>query len=86
MASMFDAHWHAFRFFEGVPGRGIYDNMKTAVDKVGLGKKRDVNARFTVRIPRKLGAYSTRSWALIPRDRGQPFHAMMGGWFDRPFH
>ena len=43
---LFDAHWHAFRVFEGVPGRGIYDNMKTAVDKVGLGKKRDVNARF----------------------------------------
>jgi transposase len=30
-----------------LPGRGIYDNMKTAVDKVGIGKKRDVNARFT---------------------------------------
>ena len=44
---LFDAHWHAFRVFEGVPGRGIYDNMKTAVDKVRLGKERDVNARFT---------------------------------------
>jgi transposase len=43
---LFDAHWHAFRVFEGVPGRGIYDNMKTAVDRVGVGKKRDVNARF----------------------------------------
>ena len=43
---LFDAHWHAFRVFEGVPERGIYDNMKTAVDKVGVGKKRDVNARF----------------------------------------
>ena len=44
---LFDAHWHGFRFFEGIPRRGIYDNMKTAVDKVGIGKKRDVNARFT---------------------------------------
>lgn len=43
---LFDAHWHAFRVFEGVPSRGIYDNMKTAVDRVGAGKKRDVNARF----------------------------------------
>ena len=43
---LFDAHWHAFRVFEGVPCRGIYDNMKTAVDRVGVGKKRDVNARF----------------------------------------
>jgi transposase len=23
---LFDAHWHAFRVFEGVPGRGIYDS------------------------------------------------------------
>ncbi|MGP9792152.1 IS21 family transposase [Roseinatronobacter sp. NSM] len=44
---LFDAHWHAFRVFEGIPGRGIYDNMKTAVDRVGVGKQRDVNARFT---------------------------------------
>ena len=26
MASMFDAHWHGFRVFEGVPNRGIYDS------------------------------------------------------------
>jgi transposase len=43
---LFDAHWHGFRVFEGVPSRGIYDNMKTAVDRIGVGKKRDVNARF----------------------------------------
>mgnify|MGYP000554259139 CR=1 FL=1 len=36
----------AFRVFGGVPGRGIYDNMKTAVDRVGRGKQRDINARF----------------------------------------
>ena len=46
-ALTFDAHWHAFRVFGGVPGRGIYDNMKkTAVDRVGKGKQRDINARF----------------------------------------
>lgn len=43
---LFDAHWHAFRVFGGVPGRGIYDNMRTAVDRVGRGKQRDINARF----------------------------------------
>ncbi|WP_219323199.1 IS21 family transposase [Methylovirgula sp. HY1] len=43
---LFDAHNHAFRAFGGVPRRGIYDNMKTAIDKVGRGKERDVNARF----------------------------------------
>ena len=43
---LFDAHNHAFRVLGGVPERGIYDNMKTAVDKVGRGKARLVNARF----------------------------------------
>lgn len=43
---LFDAHNHAFRVFGGVPRRGIYDNMRTAIDKVGRGKERDVNVRF----------------------------------------
>ncbi len=43
---LFDAHDQAFRVLGGVPRRGIYDNMKTAVDKVGRGKERQVNARF----------------------------------------
>jgi transposase len=43
---LFDAHNQAFRVLGGIPRRGIYDNMKTAIDKVGRGKERDVNARF----------------------------------------
>lgn len=43
---LFDAHARAFAAFGGVPRRGIYDNMKTAVDKVGIGKARSVNIRF----------------------------------------
>ncbi len=43
---LFDAHYHAFRVLGGIAKRGIYDNMKTAVDKVRRGKLRDVNARF----------------------------------------
>jgi transposase len=43
---LFDAHTRAFQAFGGVPRRGIYDNMKTAVDKVGRGRERTVNARF----------------------------------------
>jgi len=43
---LFDAHLHAFRLLGGIPRRGIYDNMKTAVDRVGKGKVRDVNQRF----------------------------------------
>ena len=34
---LFDAHTRAFTAFGGVPKRGIYDNMKTAVDKVSKG-------------------------------------------------
>jgi transposase len=43
---LFDAHYHAFRVLGGVPRRGIYDNMRTAVDRVGRGKARRVNTRF----------------------------------------
>ena len=43
---LFDAHEHGFRVLAGVPQRGIYDSMKTAVDRVGTGKARQVNARF----------------------------------------
>jgi transposase len=44
---LFDAHNHALRVLGGVPTRGLYDNMKTAVDRIGRGKARVVNARFT---------------------------------------
>jgi len=43
---LFDAHYHGLRVLGGIPERGIYDNMKTAVDKVGRGKARLVNKRF----------------------------------------
>ncbi len=43
---LFDAHNHALATFGGVPARGIYDNMRTAVDSVRSGKLRDVNIRF----------------------------------------
>ena len=43
---VFEAHERAFRFFGGVCRRGIYDNMKTAVSTVYVGKKRDYNRRF----------------------------------------
>ena len=43
---LFDAHTRAFTALGGIPKRGIYDNMKTAVDKVSKGNGRIVNARF----------------------------------------
>ena len=44
---VFEAHTRSFSALGGVAKRGIYDNMKTAVDKVNKGKGRVVNARFT---------------------------------------
>ena len=43
---LFDAHTRSFQALGGVTRRGIYDNMRTAVDKVQRGKQRTVNARF----------------------------------------
>jgi len=43
---VFDAHIRAFNFFGGVCRRGIYDNMKTAVNKILGGKQRSFNSRF----------------------------------------
>ena len=43
---VFDAHERAFAFFRGACQRGIYDNMKTAVDTVFVGKDRQYNRRF----------------------------------------
>lgn len=43
---LFDAHARSFEALGGIPRRGIYDNMRTAVDKIGKGKERSVNARF----------------------------------------
>ena len=43
-----DAHVRAFAFFGGACERGIYDNMKTAVDAILTGKERRFNRRFEV--------------------------------------
>jgi transposase len=43
---VFDAHDRAFAFFRGACERGIYDNMRTAVDAVFVGKERTFNRRF----------------------------------------
>ena len=43
---VFDAHERAFAFFRGACTRGIYDNMKTAVETIFVGKDRQYNRRF----------------------------------------
>ena len=43
---VFDAQERAFAFFKGACGRCIYDNMKTAVETILVGKDRQYNRRF----------------------------------------
>ena len=43
---VFDAHDRAFALFKGACQRGIYDNMKTAVETIFVGKDRLYNRRF----------------------------------------
>jgi transposase len=43
---VFDAHDRAFGFFKGACTRGIYDNMKTAVETIFVGRERVYNRRF----------------------------------------
>ena len=60
---LFDAHNHAFRVLGGVPRRGIYDNMRTAVDKSAAAR----TARSThVSRPWSATSCSRRSSAIRP--------------------
>ena len=59
---VFDAHSRAFAFFRGTCTRGIYDNMKTAVETVFIGKDRQYNRRFL----RMCGHYLIEPTACTP--------------------
>jgi len=41
-----DAHDKGFAFFQGACRRGVYDNMKTAVHTIFVGRERAYNRRF----------------------------------------
>jgi len=43
---VFAAHDRAFSFFKGACTRGIYDNMKAAVETIFVGRERAYNRRF----------------------------------------
>lgn len=84
---LFDAHYHAFTAFGGIPERGIYDNMKTAVDKVGRGKQRQINQRFYAMVSHYLFepefCNPAAGW-----EKGQVEKAVLdarhGLWYDTP--
>ena len=47
---LIDAHNRAFAYWCGVPKCGIYDNMKTAVKRIGVGKEREFNEQFLLKL------------------------------------
>lgn len=55
LESFLDGHVRAFEFFGGVPRRIAYDNLKTAVIRVGRGRERKLTQRFL----------ELRSWYLF---------------------
>jgi hypothetical protein len=64
---VFDAHNRAFAFFKGTCTRGIYDNMKTAVETVFIGKDRQFNRRFL----QMCGHYLVEPTACTPASGGE---------------
>lgn len=46
LESFLDGHIRAFLYFGGVPKRIAYDNLKSAVTKVGKGRERKLNKKF----------------------------------------
>lgn len=44
---LFDVHTRTFSTFGGVPKRGLYDSMKTAIDRIGRGRKRTSRSSAT---------------------------------------
>jgi transposase len=78
---LFDAHTRSFAALGGVARRGIYDNMRTAVDKVHKGKGRTVNARFAVMCAHYLYDQDSRRriWIEAARRRFGSF-AELNAW------
>ena len=72
---VFEAHERAFRFFGGVCRRGIYDNMKTAVSTIFVGKKRDYNRRF-----QELCSHHLVEPVARPRARGRTMCVHARSW------
>ena len=68
---VFDAHERAFAFFRGPCSRGIYDNMKTAVETIFIGKDRQYDRRFlqmcSHHLVEPVACTPASGWERIPR-------------------
>ena len=74
---IFDAHDRAFAFFKGACQRGIYDNMKTAVETIFVGRERAYNRRSLEMCSLYLGVSLNRLFSVRRR-------RLMGGLPLRP--
>lgn len=83
---LFDAHNHAFRVLGGVPRRGIYGNMRAAVDKVGRGKDRTVTSQRQSTVYRSAVAegagISAKTVENVATARIQLMDNIMNSWSD----
>ncbi len=75
---VFDAHDRAFAFFRGACQRGIYDNMKTAVETIFVGRERAYNRRLPHRCARTTS--SSRWPARRPRAGRRARSRTKSGW------
>lgn len=77
-AMQFDARWHGFRVCGGVPGRGIYDNMKTAVERIVMAAEGQILCEHeqVIQRPHHLSPRMNCDWrhdlAIIQRKTGAP--------------
>lgn len=74
---VFDAHDKAFAFYSGVCRRGIYGNMKTAVETVFVGRAREYN-RLSADVARII---SSSRWPARRRPAGEG-PGREPGWHD----
>jgi transposase len=65
MECFLDGHVRAFRYFEGVPKRCAYDNLRSAVVQIGPGRHRTLNDHF-----RRLAAHYALDTRFCNPDSG----------------
>jgi len=84
-----DAHNKAFAFYGGVPLQMIYDNPKTIVDTVFVGKERKFNRRFLALANHFLfepvaenQVGNIREWLFTPRAKFETFNDL-NSWLEK---
>src|SRR5205085_2175644 len=76
---VFDAHDRAFAFFRGACTRGIYDNMKTAVDAIFIVRDR----RYNRRLAQMCGHYLVEPEACTPASGWEKGQVEIHAYADR---